>query len=248
MIQNLVVNGCSFTNDQYHDSWATLLSQDLNVDSYHNLAADAAGNQYICSSTINFLEQKKFNPAETMVIIMWTENAKKDLNITGEWWYYLKDDYWWRRNDTDGNYYIFSGGIRAAWTKNKTTKKIFEWLYKLSDPTTICFESLLNFINLENYLKINGYRYKFTNWGNSRDPDAESNFGGDYSIGHFCKTMPIYQNYDFSNWVFSNDRFDGMGEFSKNMNELDSTGHPTPIAHKKFTKEIILPAIQNIIN
>jgi hypothetical protein len=158
---------------------------------------------------------------------------------------YLKDSYPIGCNQDDKNYYIFSAGLTSSWKTNKTAKQIFDWSYKLSDPKILCLDSLLNFINLENYLKVHGYQYKFTSFLNFWNPQVESHHQtGDYSIGYFCKDLPIYQNYNFSHWFFINDQFDGLSEFAENMNELNATGHPTVIAHKKFAKEIVLPLMK----
>jgi hypothetical protein len=245
MIENLIVNGCSFTDDQSHPTWATFVAKECGLDnSYYNIAAVAAGNYYICTSTIDFLEREKFNPANTMVIIMWSGTGRKDLSITEEWWYHLMDDYQFGRNH-NGQCYIFSGGLTNSWTQNKNTKKIFEWLYKLSDPTSICHENIINFINLENYLKVHGYQYKFTSYVNYWNPDTESNFNsGNYSIGYFLNDQPIYQNYDFLNWFFINDQRDCLAEFAKNLNALDNTGHPTTKGHYEFAKNIVVPHIK----
>lgn len=248
MIKNLVVNGCSFTNEDFGNTWATFLSQSHCLESYYNKGAPGAGNYYICNSTINFLEEKKFNPDETMIMIMWSGTGRKDLNITAEWWHHLKNDrYHSLRNHNDKHHYVFSGGVCNSWRQNKITKEIFEWHYKLSNPTILCLDSLMNFINLENYLKVHKYQYKFTSYFNYWSPTDEINqLSGDYSIGYFCKDLSIYQNYDFSNWVFVNDQFDSLGEFANNMNALDKSTHPLPLAHEKFVEKIILPSVKNV--
>ena len=246
MIKNLVINGCSFTADQKNTTWASVLANYFLDIEYYNIAAGAAGNDYICNSTINYLEQQQLDPGNTLVLIMWSGTGRKDLNVAGEWWYYLHDDYPHGRRHGE-QYYLFSGGLTNSWTTNKTTKKIFEWLYKLSDPTTLCQNSMMNFLNLENYLKANGYQYRFTSYVNYWDPATESNFNaGDYSIGYFCKDYPLYQKYNFSNWFFVNDRKDCLAEFALQLNELDYTSHPTIAGHTMFAKQIVVPLLDTI--
>ena len=94
-------------------------------------------------------------------------------------------------------------------------------MYKSADPFTLCKESLLNFLNLQNYLEINGYRYRFTNFINFWDPTIESTVQGDYSLGHFAKNMEIYKNFDFTNWFFIDDLKNGLYEYAKKVDELD---------------------------
>jgi hypothetical protein len=249
MIKNLVINGCSFTSDQQSTTtWAKILSKKFPKINYHNIAAVAAGNDYILQSTINFLEGQQFDPQETLVLIMWSGTGRKDLNISGEWWYHLTQHYRFGKNQDDHQYYLFSGGLNNSWTTNKNTKHIFDWLYKLSDPHTLCQSSMLNFVNLENYLKVQGYRYKFTSYVNYWDPESESNFNaGDYSIGHFCKDYPLYQKYDFSNWFFVNDKKDCLAEFAKDSHQLDNTGHPTDLGHNQFVEQVVMPVIETVL-
>ena len=245
MIKNLVINGCSFTADQ-NNTWASVLKNYFLDIEYYNIACEAAGNDYICNSTINYLEQLQLDPSNTLVLIMWSGTGRKDLNIAGEWWYHLHDNYTYGSRHGE-QYYLFSGGLTNSWTTNKTTKKIFEWLYKLSDPTTLCQNSMMNFLNLENYLKANGYQYRFTSYVNYWDPVTQSNFNaGDYSIGYFCKDYALYQKYNFANWFFVNDRKDCLAEFALQLNELDDTGHPTLAGHTMFAKQIVIPLLTAI--
>lgn len=246
MIKNLVINGCSFTDERHFETWATYLAQNFQLESYRNLAYKAAGNHYICNSTIHLLEQQMLNPAETMVIIMWSGTTRKDISVSGEWWYELSKKWPASATLNDQHYYLFSGGLFGD-CKNKTIKEIFHWLYKLVDPETICTDSLLNFINLENYLKRHGYQYKFTSFANYWNPNVESTFpGGDYSLGYFCRHIPLYKNFDFSHWFFINDQQDCLFELAQYNNQLDKTNHPTSIAHKQFVTETVIPLFDNI--
>ena len=248
MIQNLVVNGCSFTDDRNNNTWATILAKQYPNLNYYNIASVAAGNDYIANSTVEFLEKNNFNPKETLVVVMWSGTGRKDLKISGEWWYYLTEQYPQGRKLNE-EYYLFSGGLTNSWTTNNTTKKIFDWVYKLSDPTTLCQSSFMNFLNLENYLRVNNYQYKFTSYVNYWDPLTESNFNsGDYSIGHFAKDYPLFQNYNFSNWFFVNKKQDCLAEFALGINELDNTGHPTTAGHQQFAETIAVPAVKDILS
>lgn len=248
LTKNLIINGCSFTDDRNDDTWASILAKKYPKINYYNIASGAAGNDYICDSTINFLEEQNFDPSDTVVLIMWSGTGRKDLKVSGEWWYHLNEQYTIGRNHNDKHYYVFSGGLNNSWTTTNITRKIFNWLYKLSDPTTLCQANLMNFINLENYLKVHKYQYKFTSYVNYWNSDELSNFNsGDYSIGFFCKDYPLYQNYDFSNWFFVDQQKNCLAEFALKVGELDDTGHPTIIGHNSFTEQIVLPAIKDLI-
>lgn len=249
-ITTLVINGCSFTCDTGPNSWtwASALHEQYPGLSYHNLAASAAGNDYICDSTINFLEQNDFDPDTTLVLVMWSGTGRKDLKISGEWWYHLKQKYRLCPLVNDEHYYLSSGGLTNSWTTNRTTKKIFDWLYRLSDPNTLCQQNLMNFMNLENYLQVRKYQYRFTSFVNYWHPAQQSNFlYGDYSIGYFCKDHALLKNYNFSNWFFVNENRDCLAEFAQDHNGLSHTNHPTRCEHGKFCQQIVLPVIQDLL-
>jgi len=247
-IKNLIINGCSFSDDRLTPTWASFLRQQFPDLNYHNLAAGGAGNEYICRSTMNFLAGQNLDPKETLVLIMWSGTGRKDLHITGEWWYHLQESYCCGRNHGDQQYYVFSGGIANSWTKNKLTRKIFDWPYKLSDPTTLCQDSLLNFVNLENYLKLNDYNYQFTSYVNFWHAEKESNhLSGDYCIGYFCKDYAIYKDYKFTNWFFVNEQKDCLSEFVDAINEFDETRHPSTQGHNLFYDQVVLPRIKKFL-
>jgi hypothetical protein len=99
-----------------------------------------------------------------------------------------------------------------------------------------CRESLVHFLNLENYLKVHGYQYKFTSYCNYWNGDEYNKFSGDYNISYFCQTLPIFKKFDFSNWFFLNDNKDCLGEYAHSINQMDETWHPTQLAHENFAK------------
>jgi hypothetical protein len=244
MIKNLVVNGCSYTEG---NSWAQSVNITLSPDHYKNLARGGAGNFYIANSTIDYLCSSNLTPAETMVIVMWSGSGRKDIRISGEWYYYFKNHYPYQAksfNGIESEYYLFSGGLSNSWLSNPTTKKVFEWAYKLSDPVTLCKDTLVSIVNLENYLKANGYQYRFAGYVNQWSESIDhSPLSGDYSIGHFLKDVPMYKNYSFDNWVFVDQERNCLGEFAMSLGKLDDTSHPTNTAHRLFAEQVIIPAL-----
>jgi hypothetical protein len=248
VIKNLVVNGCSFTRDQTNtNTWATHLRNTIEPKIYQNLACSGAGNFYICNSTIDYLSSSNLDPAETMVIVMWSGSGRKDIRISGEWYYHFENQYNYRAksfNDNESEYYLFSGGLTNSWMETPPIRKIFEWSYKLSDPVSLCKDTLIHIINLENYLKVHGYQYRFAGYVNQwTSAQDHSPLSGDYSIGYFLKDMPVYDQYKYDSWIFVDQERNCLGEFAKNINELDQTVHPTELAHRLFANNIILPQL-----
>jgi len=254
-IQNLLVNGCSYTSDEYNKSkhtdfktWAKLSHETLGSTNYCNLAKGGAGNFYICNSTINFIETHKPDPDHTLIIIMWSGIGRKDLRISGEWWFHLNKTYPWGAQTIDEDYYLFSGGLNASWMTDVQVKKIFNPLYKISDPLSLTMDSLMLFTYLSTYLEQKKYKYLFTSFHNCwSESEMSSTGGGDYSIGYFCKELDLYKNFDFSKWFFANNNKDCFGEYAYSLNEMDQTHHPSDIAHRLFAENYVIPEVNKLI-
>lgn len=237
----MIVNGCSFSDDKQRPTWATYVKDRFEFEIYENLARGAAGNFYICDSTINFLESAGLDPQETCVIVMWSGTGRKDLRISGDWYYHLKKNYRYltQADSKNDSFYLFSGGLTNSWFENSDTKQIFNWLYKLSDPQSLCMDSFTHMIKLENYLQNHNYHYAMTSYVNYWQ--GESCHGsGDYSIPWFLKDHNIIKNYTFDQWFFVNQQKDTLFEFANNLAQLDNTQHPTALAHQQFADEIVV--------
>ena len=240
----LLVNGCSFTEGPCanefqtvkNGTWPYYLDQKCMV---MNLASSGAGNSYICRSTINYIETSAPDPANTLIIIMWSGTSRIDVSVSDEWYKYIKTNFSFVKSDADCNW------IHTGSSGNVDELKDF---IRVSSPRSLCIESLQNFIMLENYLKAKGYRYLFTsyvNYWNDKKPYNQVS-RNDYNIGYHCKDSLLYQNFDFSNWFFVNEQQDCLGEFAIEDIQNRSDRHPGPEAHAKFAKEIVLPRIQQI--
>ena len=212
------------------------MNNTLAPQNYYNLAQGGAGNKYICDSTIAFLESNQFDPKDTLVLIMWSGTGRKDLHISGEWYFYLKEKYQYLCQKNNESYYLHSGGLTNSWMQNNFTKKVFANLYKLADPLSLCIENLLFFIQLESYLTVKGYKFAFTNYFNTWNPSVGSTPGGDYCIANFCALnfTPIYNNFDFKNWIFLDEENTCLGDFAIKIDQMDESYHPTLVAHQKF--------------
>lgn len=242
-MKNLLVNGCSFTEEVKGNSWASFVNKKINPQTYINLAQGGAGNKFICDSTIAFLESSDLQPKDTTVIIMWSGIGRKDIHISGEWYFHLKNEYKYLCKKTNESYYLHSGGLSNSWTANKETHKIFSPLYKYSDPLSICIENLLFFIQLRSYLQCKNYNFYFTNYFNAWKKEVASTDGGDYSLAYFLEKEPMYMNFNFDDWFFVDNSKSCLGDFASDLGQLDTTGHPTDVAHEKFADSVVLPLL-----
>jgi len=267
LIRNFLANGCSFTEyaehpdlpDGKHKTWATYLSEAMAVENHINLASSGAGNDYICHSTINYLENADLDPEQTLVIVMWSGIYRTDLPMSQAWYNHFKFGEH-TVCKTDGiSYWINSGGFDTGWRKKPTVKPIFEHVYKITEAVDHCMKSLRYFVMLESYLKSRGYKFLFTSYINywqdnlpyyviKNEPPFENKLTADPLIGYHCKDYPILKKFDFSNWFFVNDQRDTICEFSHTQDPRTprDNWHPSYKMHQKFAEEIVLPRVQQI--
>jgi hypothetical protein len=233
LIDQLVVSGCSFTQGVQGETWA----KHLNMSSVTNLANSGAGNNYICRRTLNYLESHSGDPKKTLVIVMWSGTSRIDVSVSVEWYQHIR---------TTFNYGYTDGVSNWIHTGSSGNVPVLESLCKTNDNQSLCVDSLQNFILLENYLLAQGYSYLFTSYANYWGEDHEycATTEVDPNIGYYCKTIQLYKNFDFSNWVFTNDNRDCFGEFALDDIRNRDDAHPSPDTHQRFATEILLPAIR----
>lgn len=233
MINQLVANGCSFTQGTHGETWAKYLS----MPNVTNLANGGAGNHYICRRTLNYLESYSGDPKKTLVIVMWSGTSRIDVSVSSEWYKHIRTTFAFGYTDGVSNW-IHTGSSGNV--------PVLEGVCKTNDNQSLCVDSLQNFILLENYLRARGYSYLFTSYANywSEVQEYCATTEVDPNIGYHCKNLSLYKNFDFSNWVFTNNNRDCFGEFAlDDIRNRDDT-HPSPDTHQRFATEILLPAIR----
>lgn len=245
LIKTLVTSGCSFTQGQL--SWAGFLQQSLGASDFFNLGAAGAGNRYIASSVIDCIEHNRIDPDTAMIMVMWSGPARKDALVSGEYWHLLSDYHLkTSMQNCPDSYWIFSGGKSNSWPDHKETVKLFEQSYLVSDPVTLCKETLENITRLQDYLQMRGFRYRFMSYANVWRSKTESVVNGDYSLAHFVGNLPLYPSLQQNHWVFVNTAFDCIHEFCLERNLLTRDRfHPSPEGHQQFVQQVLLPNINN---
>ena len=223
MINQLVANGCSFTQGTHGETWAKY----LNIPNVTNLANGGAGNHYICRRTLNYLESHNCDPKKTLVIVMWSGVSRIDVSVSDEWYKHIR---------TTFNYGYTDGISNWIHTGSSGNVPVLEGVCKTNDNQSLCVNSLQNFILLENYLRAQGY------WSVVQEYCATTEV--DPNIGYHCKNLSLYKNFDFSNWFFTNNNRDCFGEFALDDIRNRDDAHPSPDTHQRFATEILLPAIR----
>ena len=255
MIEHLVVNGCSFTEiNPSYKSWADIVNESFNFNTYSNLAMGGAGNSYICKSTIDYLEHCRVESEKILVAIMWSGISRKDLQINQDYWnllethnYPFKAQTVFGRGDTEEHtYQVFSGGFAGSWTVNPITNEIFKPHYKISSPEMMCKDSLLHFDQLSNYLERRKIKYVFTSYLNYWSFPDRLRYG-DYVLEHYVGKFPCFKNINFNNWLFLDNNKKCFGDYALENKLFDSTNHPTGHAHKDFSEKFMIPKIKEIL-
>lgn len=255
MIKNILANGCSFTQDQdYYKCWPKVIAEKFDIRNFTNLARGGAGNRYIATSTIEWLESHDLIPAETLVLVMWSGISRKDVVISPSWAHYFRHTYdgvhesWYpvAQEKHDTVFYLSSGGIVGDWLDDNTASKYFHPLYRAADSASLCKESLHDFVYLQNYLKGRGYQFALTCFMNLWNPSAVDQGEMDYRIG--LHDFSLTKRFDFSNWIFVNDQKDGFAEFALRFDDSSINDHPGGAAHTAFANDILIPALKGILS
>jgi hypothetical protein len=243
MIKNLIVSGCSYTSNYQHTPWPEYVRDHFNITNFINLAVPGAGNFYISNSMINCLISEKLNPAETLVIIMWSGVSRKDILISNQYFELLHPACKVKKYN---QHYAFSGGQIGLWCEEKNPMAsfltpLFKNYYKAIDNHTLAHETLSNMINTKEFLTAHGFNYKFLSYVNYWQ-DTTDWIGGnpDFSITYYAKDNVLLNNLG-KHWIWVNDKKDCLYEWAKDNNTLDLHKHPTAAGHQRFAKEIVVP-------
>lgn len=187
----LYINGCSFTKGHeltYTQTWPYLIAQQLELDLY-NSSANANSMDTIITTSI--LQLSKFNPAETVVIIGLTWATRVGIMINNIMANVTLGDV--EYDHSNWNHRIF--GDRCSFPFElenvQQVRKEFEdsvlennvdfyepvlkassallrtqITYDTNYQRTLNVKFLLNLINLQNFLKVNKFKYLFIDFQN----------------------------------------------------------------------------------
>ena len=258
MIKNFVVTGCSFTQSL---GWAQEVVETVKQNychslNYTNLATSGAGNFYIADSLAYFLTKNNLDPAETLVMVMWSGVSRKDITVSDDFYSMVNSPASSAKQDLV--HYVISGGQIGSWQSEVMfprsssfkwfLRPIFENLYKSSDEASMAHDTLSAMIRTKDFLEHRGYHYKFMSyvnyWGTS--PGHISN-NLDFNIPACVPDHP-FLNALGDQWIWADDNKNCVYEYAKELNLLEPSDgfHPTKEAYKRFTKEFIMPNIQGL--
>ena len=219
----LLVNGCSFTARSESPSWADY----LNVTN-KNIAQHGAGNRWICDATITELLYNKYD----MVLVMWSGLTRIDEIVNEPTW----NDFWFFKSKN--NLGIRYGHCAIGDSSDSPMADISKPKITFSDLREMVFDSLLNMIKLQEFLKARNQKYRFMSFMNYWNESYIENGITQPSV-RGLDLDSLVDKIDFKNWIFLNEEKDGIFELAreKNLYKEDEV-HPNNEANKEWARII----------
>jgi hypothetical protein len=244
----LLSSGCSFTFEDWN--WPGHLSKQLNIELL-NVGMASQGNALISRKAIYNVERllENYNNSEILVGIMWSGIDRAE--------YYSPQD-------TDVNFWGFGNNKipKDGRIKNPTNvvENQYNWrIMNYNWENTECvlyYENYHNAVSsmvytIEHILRVQWYFHKI---GIDYFMSTYVDIFKDKTLLNHPEISYLYNQIDFSKflpvsgcheWVKENYGNDG------GFNAPDANGyigiHPTSFGHEKFTQEVIMPFIKNML-
>jgi hypothetical protein len=203
----ILTSGCSFTDNYYGPSWPERLAQ--LGHQVTNLGLTAAGNRYISDSVMNSLLYKK--EKYDCVLIMWSGLLRLDFAIDAD----VIDMYpaFLHRSKKITENFSYASGAIFDQDAHPATLNIKKQLLLVTSDQARAYQSLLEIIKMQTFLKHNEIPYKFMShvnfWNNNTRQDSPN-------LEIMNSLANLVENIDFSKFIFSNDNKDGLYEMAKN--------------------------------
>jgi hypothetical protein len=244
---NLTTVGCSFTYAQMR-GWPHMLADRMQEAfgqevKLQNNGMPGAGNRYIGDKLIL---DSYMRTAPDLAIIMWSGLTRKDVSIDHEDQTVMSalEGYGYVRWSGHQTSYVLSGGIKGSWEHHPATKEIFDPLYKYSNERSMAQDTLVSILSLQSYLKQRNIPYIMSSYVNYWT--REKHVGQlDFGIHQFQDLKYLVDQIDFSQWLFANNRRDGIYELAMDRNDLQDDGfHPNFDTHAVWA-DMLLTDIKN---
>jgi hypothetical protein len=231
-IKNLVVSGCSFTfNNSEHDlcSWPYYLRDLGNFKQVYDCSLPGAGNYHISQSLQWSLELEKLNPADTLVVIMWSGNDRDDFIFSKS---AIKSSYPFSVTYTEKVQAGLSGHNEGGNIDIELARKI----RNSKDKNSRSVENFLYVNSTWHYLKSNGYQFCFLNYANRSD------INNDFEINN---SIPLHLRTEYSK-MFLN--VETLYNWSVKHDLISEDHfHPCIDGHLKWTQQVLIPGLTNFL-
>jgi len=237
MTKKLIACGCSFTIDNYQNTWPNFLSEELNVELI-NIAARGAGLDFISKRLITYISKNK--QADISVAVMLPsadrfdlyvdeENPQKIdfLNISG-WQGGKHPDLINLDGELSNDHgYCLTGG------HHRGPKKY--WYKHFYSETFAYINYWFNVLSIQNYLQLIDIPYFFIPAYDL--DDLTENIDNKKTAVYYKEVLDLI---DFDRFIFYKNN-SGFLRFVKDNNFPVINNHPTAEAHQSFVRNVILP-------
>lgn len=154
--KNLVVGGCSFTyniSDTDSSSWPYYLRDRCGFSNVYDCSSQGASNYHIFTSVMYGLETHELDPAETLVVVMWSGYTRNTLILPA-----------CNKHLVTGPIYHYNNKIISAISPKNNNK----------DKFSLALENYLFISGLKNYLENHKYQSVFLEFIDPIIPLAET--------------------------------------------------------------------------
>jgi len=234
-IKNLIVSGCSFTYNNHNTvavTWPYYLRDIGGFEQVLDTSMPGAGNQHIANSLQWAIEIDQPDPADSLVIVMWSGNDRDDYICPIE-------------NDNNNYPFTFNysnkvvSGITGGLLGRGNTLKGLVDLGKTKSLESRAIENYLYIIGLCNYLTVNKYKFVFLDYIDRSLPSRTK----DFDIQEY---LPNAAKIKFDNIIT---KISNPYEWAIKNNLLTSDDfHPSPDGHLSWTKQILLPYLKTLFD
>lgn len=241
--KHLVVSGCSFTSNRPSKTpwnWPDMLANWTGME-IHNHGIPGAGNSHIAKSIILYLEEKKLDPAETLVIAMWSQFHRTD---------WIVDPQIGGAIDTADEVFLYNYRDSLALASGASSatfiRKYMNIYRSCQSSASTAVENWLTMKMLSQYLETKKYRYFYTSFFNF---NLEKNISCIFNeINYTNELNKLGLSVDEFNWIKLSNT-DYYGDWCEKMSLLDDTTHPFSNAPERWPREVLIPYLkeQNIL-
>lgn len=223
--KQVLVNGCSFTARSKIKNWPEYLPNEWEVT---NIAQHAAGNSWICDATIVETIKNKYD----LVLIMWSGLTRIDVPVNKLAW----DQFWQFKSKNAIDIYYGHCGIGD--NPNYPMTDITKPLIKFGSERNLVFQSLMDMLKLQAWLKSKNIDYRFMSYINYWDNDYVENNLKQPSAN--LNLDILVEQIDFSKWIFTDSDKNGIYELTKKLNLYAEDGtHPNDEAGLMWSKIVM---------
>jgi len=238
-LDKLFAFGCSYTKDNYQDTWADLVAQDYNL-TLHNFAERGAGSDFL----VRRLLTANIDPASSLVMIMWPSADRFDLWADSTTPHLLNDVEYasWvdgkqpKLVDYYGNY-----SNKYGFNLNGSVPRGYKHYYHkfFYTPTQVIHDWYINIITTQLYLKSKKIKFIMSSGLPLQNPIR-------YHYDTFITIPEIYNTIDQESFV-DNSEHEGFYNYCKSRNlTFFNLHHPDTQSYRHYVDNVLKSKIEHI--